>query len=85
MYTNNFDTLSTRSTASAIEKYGSRQPIAGEIDRLEVYKGPNIRAFMATHNLDPNQWRDLLDYNSFGSLMDLVEGETQLAIPPEYR
>lgn len=40
---------------------------------------------MATHNLDPNQWRDLLDYNSFGSVMDLIEGETQLAIPPEYR
>jgi hypothetical protein len=77
----NFGTFATRSTPAAVERYGLRQEVTGEIDRLEIYQGPNIRAFMAQHNLDPNQWPRLLKYNSFGSLLDLVEGETQLAIP----
>jgi hypothetical protein len=75
----NFDTLATRSVA-AIEKYGLRQEVSTDIDRQEIYKGPNIRAFMVQHNLDPNQWRELLTRNQFGSLVDLVEGETQLSI-----
>lgn len=76
-----FDVFSNRSNISAVEKYGSRSAIIGEIDKLEIYKGPSIRAFMTRNNLDPNQWRELLEYNNFGSTIDLVEGETQLAIP----
>jgi hypothetical protein len=74
-----FDTLATRSVA-AIEKYGLRQEVSSDIDRQEVYKGPNIRAFMVQNNLDPNKWRELLTRNQSGSLMDLIEGETQLSV-----
>jgi hypothetical protein len=76
-----FDALSNRIATAAVEKYGSRQDLSTDLDKREIYRGPNIRAFMSRNNLDPGKWRELLDYNRFGSAMDLVEGETQLSIP----
>lgn len=84
MNATNFDALSNRAVSSAIEQYGVRVEATGELDRIEVYNGPNIRAFMTEHNLPPSKWRDLLDYNRFGSVMSLVEGESQLAVPFEF-
>lgn len=73
--------ISDRAATSAIEKYGTRSEDSSDTDRLEVYYGPNIRAFLVRLNLDPSDWRKVLEYNRFGSLLDLVEGQTQLAIP----
>lgn len=78
-----FDTLSNRAATAAIEKYGVRASGFGANDRIETYVGPNIRAFMTRQNLPPSDWRKLLDYNSFGSALDLIAGQTQLAIPLE--
>lgn len=75
-----FETIGSRVVA-AIEKCGIRQAATGEIDRLEVYTGPNIRAFLVLLDLDPNDWRQLLEANQFGSVLDLEIGQTQLAIP----
>ena len=81
MNNSNFDTFSNRAVNSAIEKYGSRQDNTGELEQSQIYVGPNIRAFMAANNLDPSLWRQLLEYNNIGSLLNLVEGQTQLTIP----
>lgn len=76
-----FETIGNRAAMSAIEKYGVRNEQNSEIDRIETYNGPNIRSFMARQNLDPSAWRQVLEYNRIGSVIDLVEGQTQLAIP----
>lgn len=74
-------TLGNRAATAAIEKYGVRQESSTDTDRIETYYGPNIRSFMSRSRLDPSAWRQVLEYNRFGSVMDLVEGQTQLAIP----
>ena len=74
-------TLGDRTAIAAVEKYGIRQESSTDTDRVETYYGPNIRSFMAKNQLDPSAWRQMLEYNRFGSVLDLIQGQTQLAIP----
>jgi hypothetical protein len=46
-----------------------------------VYAGANIRACLFEAGVDPNQWREILRFNSIGSLLDLVPNSTLLSIP----
>jgi hypothetical protein len=46
-----------------------------------VYSGANIRACLYEAGIDPNQWSEILLFNSIGSLLDLVPNVTVLNIP----
>jgi hypothetical protein len=55
-------------------------PAAIETTQI-VYSGPNIRACLYEAGVDPNEWSNILIFNSIGSLLDLVPNVTVLNIP----